>query len=118
MCSSDLSTLLCRQQHNKVEVEVADTGQGIPEDQKKNIFYPYYTTKAGGTGLGLSGAQKIVLAEGGTISFESQQGRGTRFRLEWPVASSGENQEARTENGARKKLKRENGDDGNGRKAA
>lgn len=81
-------TLSCREENGKVIAEVADTGAGIPEDQKKNIFNPYYTTKSGGTGLGLSGAQKIVLSEGGTINFDSQAGKGTRFRLEWPISRS------------------------------
>lgn len=79
-------TASCGEEEGRVVAEIADTGQGIPDEEKKKIFYAYHTTKAGGTGLGLSGAQKIILAQGGHISFESEVGKGTRFRIDWPVA--------------------------------
>jgi len=67
-------------------VIVADTGVGIPKQQQKQVFFPYFTTKPTGTGLGLSGAQRIVLSYHGTIDFWSEPGKGTRFTVELPLA--------------------------------
>lgn len=75
----------CEQKPGRVIAFVEDTGQGIPEDQKQHIFSPYYTTKKGGTGLGLAGAERAVHAQRGEISFESHEGSGTRFSLEFPA---------------------------------
>jgi len=71
-----------------VVIEVADTGKGIPEEHRDKIFEPGFTTKAEskGTGLGLSIARKIMEEHGGTISFHSEVGVGTTFRLEIPAA--------------------------------
>lgn len=67
-------------------VTVADTGVGIPKHQQKKIFFPYFTTKQSGTGLGLSGAQRILLSYHGSIQFWSEPGKGTRFTVELPIA--------------------------------
>src|SRR5438067_7500728 len=66
-------------------VTIADTGSGIPYNQQKKIFYPYFTTKPQGTGLGLSGAQKLILSYGGSIRFHSEPGKGTKFFIELPL---------------------------------
>src|SRR4051812_29358694 len=68
-------------------LSVEDTGHGIPEEVRPQIFSPYFTTKKGGTGLGLSGARRIITAQGGKIFFVSQAGTGTKFCVELPVAS-------------------------------
>ena len=68
-----------------IEIQVSDTGGGIPKDDLAKIFDPYYTTKSSGTGLGLAIAYNIVEAMGGTISVTSQAGKGTTFRLIIPV---------------------------------
>src|SRR6185295_15351684 len=72
----------------RVVIEVRDTGAGIPEDVKRRIFEPFFTTKGPGrgTGLGLSICQSIVTALGGEITFESQLGLGTAFRVILPAA--------------------------------
>jgi PAS domain S-box-containing protein len=80
-------SLGCISEGNVVHVWVRDTGQGIPPEIRKKIFNPYFTTKAGGTGLGLSGAQKIMLELGGDISFSSEPGR-TQFDLNFPKVDS------------------------------
>ena len=64
---------------------VADTGNGIPEEQINRIFDPFYTTKKEGTGLGLMIVQRIVRAHGGRIELESLVGRGTTFRIWLPL---------------------------------
>lgn len=75
-----------------VLVEVADNGQGIPEDVLPKIFDPFFTTKdvGKGTGLGLSIVYKIVQQHGGSINVASKVGVGTRFTVVLPVdADSG-----------------------------
>lgn len=68
-----------------IYARVRDTGLGISPEQQKKIFLPYYTTKPQGTGLGLSTAQRTVLAQGGNISFTSEAGKGTTFTVTLPV---------------------------------
>ena len=67
-----------------VVVRVSDTGVGIAPENQKRIFMPYFTTKAQGTGLGLSTAQRTVLAQGGKIEFTSRPGEGTTFTVTLP----------------------------------
>ena len=60
---------------------VEDEGKGIPEEELKNIFKPFYTTKELGTGLGLTLARRFVRNMGGDISLSSAEGRGTRVEI-------------------------------------
>ncbi len=71
-----------------VAVEISDTGKGIPSEVLPRIFDPFFTTKevGKGTGLGLHIAYKIVERHGGSILVESEEGRGTTFRVLLPVA--------------------------------
>jgi signal transduction histidine kinase len=73
---------------DRVRIEVADTGAGIPPDQLATIWEPYVTHKDGGTGLGLAIAEQAVRAHGGRVSAESHPGEGARIILELPVAST------------------------------
>jgi len=63
---------------------ISDTGLGISEERLKHIFEPFNTTKSRGLGLGMPYAQKIIEQHGGTISVESQLGKGTQVRIELP----------------------------------
>ena len=65
-------------------ISVKDNGKGIKDEDKDRIFLPNFTTKSGGSGVGLSLTYNIVQAAGGTISFESQENVGTRFQIELP----------------------------------
>lgn len=69
---------------NRIFIEIKDTGTGIPENVLPHIFEPFFTTKGEGkgTGLGLSMVYGIIESHGGTISVESEMGRGTKFRIE------------------------------------
>lgn len=71
----------------RVSIEVADTGCGIPQDQLDHIFEKYYQGRGtnGGAGLGLAIAKAGIEAHGGTISVISRVERGTRFRISLPV---------------------------------
>ncbi len=73
-------------------IRVTDTGCGIPEEQRTNIFQPFFTTKApgSGTGLGLAVVARIVEAHKGTIDVHSAPGRGTSFTVRLPLAKGGE----------------------------
>lgn len=65
-------------------IKVSDTGEGIEKEKLKKIFNLYFTTKAGGTGIGLSIVQKIIYEHGGLISVESKKGEGTVFTIKLP----------------------------------
>jgi two-component system, NtrC family, nitrogen regulation sensor histidine kinase NtrY len=66
------------------KIVISDNGEGIPEDQHEKIFSPNFTTKSGGMGLGLAMVKNTVQNMGGTISFESIQGKRTSFFIELP----------------------------------
>lgn len=70
---------------NFVEISVSDTGAGIPREQQEKIFRPFYTTKRGGTGLGLSLCRRIISQHGGTLAVESEPGKGSRFLIRLPM---------------------------------
>ncbi len=69
-----------------VEVTVTDTGRGIPADEMRKLFDPFYTTKERGLGLGLAIARSLVEAHGGRIWAEDHDGRGASFHVALPVA--------------------------------
>ena len=69
-----------------VEVEVRDTGPGIPEERVARIFDPFFTTKERGTGLGLAMAQEIAQEHGGQLYCDTSPGEGTSFTLRLPAA--------------------------------
>jgi len=68
------------------EIRISDTGPGIPADVKEKIYDLYFTTKTGGSGIGLAMTYRIVQLHDGTIDFESEPGRGTTFALRFPVS--------------------------------
>ncbi|MBF0243514.1 MAG: hypothetical protein HQK64_13695 [Desulfamplus sp.] len=69
----------------KIAISVKDTGKGIDEKDMEHIFDPYFTTRPDGTGLGLAMVHRAVEALGGSISVESQKGRGSTFFLTIPL---------------------------------
>ncbi|WP_425614982.1 PAS domain-containing sensor histidine kinase [Anatilimnocola sp. NA78] len=68
-----------------VALDLIDTGCGMDERTAMRMFEAFYTTKSGGSGLGLPTARKIIEAHGGRIDVHSQVGRGTQFTLEFPT---------------------------------
>jgi D-alanine transaminase len=71
----------------EVLLSVIDTGKGMPPEVLAKAFKPFYSTRTGGTGLGLPTTRKIVEAHGGSITAESEPGKGTRFLIRLPVAA-------------------------------
>ncbi|MBV8206555.1 MAG: HAMP domain-containing protein [Acidobacteria bacterium] len=67
-----------------VTIEVSDTGAGMTPEECSRLFTPYYTSKLHGTGLGLAIVQSVVSDHGGSITVQSNPGRGTTFRIELP----------------------------------
>ncbi len=64
-----------------MKVEIEDTGVGIEPSETERVFNPFYTTRDGGTGLGLALAHKVIQDHGGVISFKSTPGVGTTFTI-------------------------------------
>jgi CheY-like chemotaxis protein len=69
-----------------VRISIRDYGCGIPADILPRIFDPYFTTKPGGSGLGLATAYAIVAKHSGSLSVESEPGRGTIFTIDLPAS--------------------------------
>jgi signal transduction histidine kinase len=78
-------TLLAESEPPAVRLCVIDTGKGMAPEVLAKAFRPFYSTREGGTGLGLATTRKIVEAHGGSISVESEVGRGTKFTLRLPT---------------------------------
>ena len=68
-----------------VKISIADSGGGIPPEEKDKIFEPFFTTKGNGTGLGLSIVHKIIENHNGLIKVESEVGRGSTFLIFLPA---------------------------------
>lgn len=78
-------TVRTRREDNEAVIEFIDTGCGIKEEDLKNIFNPFFTTKSQGTGLGLAVTHKIIQEHHGKIKVESAWGGGTAFRIYLPL---------------------------------
>jgi signal transduction histidine kinase len=70
---------------NRVVISIEDNGTGIPDDLKKNLFTPNFTTKSSGAGLGLSIVKRYAETANGNVWFESEEGKGSCFFVELPV---------------------------------
>ena len=68
-----------------VVLSITDTGKGITDEEHQNLFKPFFSTKVGGTGLGLPLTQQVVAEHAGTIRCDSAPGRGTTFVIELPT---------------------------------
>ena len=71
-------------------LSIIDTGAGMTPEVASRIFEPFFSTRPGGTGLGLPTTRKIIEAHGATIDVQSAIGRGTRFAIRLPLAGEGD----------------------------
>ena len=74
-----------RARDGMVEIRITDTGPGIEREALEKIWQPFFSTKAGGTGLGLPTTRRIIEELGGDIRVVSERGRGTRFTMKLPA---------------------------------
>jgi PAS domain S-box-containing protein len=84
MPSGGKLTVSALAQERDIIMNIADTGSGIPEGV--DIFQPFMTTKAHGTGVGMAVVRELLSAHGGTISYKSKQGQGTIFEIKLPLS--------------------------------
>lgn len=81
-------TIKTKSEGDNIIIRIGDTGSGIPSDKLQKIFEPYFTTKASGTGLGLTLVFKIIKAHNGDIHVFSEVGKGTTFEITLPIPIS------------------------------
>lgn len=74
----------------EIQLTILDNGGGMSLEQQKNVFSPFHTSKAQGTGLGLTYSRQVVEAHGGEITFDSSHLKGTKFTLRLPVGAANE----------------------------
>jgi signal transduction histidine kinase/type II secretory pathway pseudopilin PulG len=79
-------TLALERRGDQAEIRVTDTGKGIPPEQRTRVFQLFFTTRPGGSGIGLASAYRAVQLHDGEIDFDSEVGRGTTFRIDLPLA--------------------------------
>jgi len=75
-----------RRRGETAEIEIRDTGRGIAPEHRQRIFQLFFTTRPGGSGIGLASAFRTVQLHNGSIEFDSEVGRGTTFRIALPLA--------------------------------
>jgi len=84
------ATVRLRSRGSQVQLDVEDTGCGIPPEEQPHVFEAFFSTKDDGIGLGLAVAKRTIEDLGGQISFESRPGRGTTFHIALPTAAEHE----------------------------
>jgi signal transduction histidine kinase len=82
---SIITDLVKKDDNRYFRVQLRDTGCGMEEEFKQQIFEPYFTTKKGGVGLGLSIVERIIFDHNGVIWFETKRGSGTTFFIDLPM---------------------------------
>lgn len=88
-CTDALVEISCEQYEGQCLIRVADNGRGFAEQEREQIFLPFYTTKAGGSGIGLNLVRQIALAHGGQLTAHARVPRGVAFELRLPANGCG-----------------------------
>ena len=73
-------------QDGRAVISVADTGVGISDEVKDKIFTPLFTTKSKGQGFGLPVIKRLTESMGGTVTFDSEKGKGAKFTIKFPIS--------------------------------
>jgi PAS domain S-box-containing protein len=87
MTSGGQLRLVLSRRGEMAEITVGDTGKGIPPEHRQKIFQLFFTTRPGGSGIGLASTFRIVQLLNGSIDFTTEVGKGTTFRIELPIAA-------------------------------
>jgi len=77
------------QMESFIQIEIRDTGVGIPKENLEKIFDPFFSTRLDGSGLGLAISHQIIHEHGGFINVESEVGKGTSFKVHLPLKPGG-----------------------------
>ena len=77
--------IVTRKTPSEISIEIVDDGKGIPKDKQPHICLPFYSSKPNGIGLGLAYTYKIVKSHGGLLTFHSDPGTKTRFKISLPT---------------------------------
>lgn len=80
-------TITTKRNGTQVSVSVSDNGLGMTEEEARNLFIPFFTTKTDGTGLGLAHTQQIINEHGGRIDWITKRGEGSTFTIQLPLAA-------------------------------
>jgi signal transduction histidine kinase len=80
-------TVAAFRDNEEAQIEVRDQGAGIPVELRDRIFNLYFTTKKTGSGIGLAMAYRVMQLHNGSVEYDSVEGRGTTFRLRFPVST-------------------------------
>jgi signal transduction histidine kinase len=88
MPSGGTLTVTASRDEGSAQVEIHDQGSGIPPQIRDKIFNLYFTTKAKGSGIGLAMTYRVMQLHHGSVDFDSEEGRGTTFRLRFPLLES------------------------------
>ncbi|HEX4642859.1 MAG TPA: ATP-binding protein, partial [Candidatus Acidoferrales bacterium] len=78
-------SVVLRRREQMAEIEIGDTGRGIAPEHRQRIFQLFFTTRPGGSGIGLASTFRTVQLHNGSIEFDSEVGRGTTFRIDLPL---------------------------------
>ena len=84
MPDGGLLKTVVKSKNDQVEIVITDTGIGMTEGTKRQLFNPYFTTKTTGTGLGMAIVHKIIEAHKGEINVSSEEGKGTEISIRLP----------------------------------
>ena len=87
-------TIQAGRDSGQVFLSLIDTGKGMTPEVLARIFKPFFSTKPGGTGLGLPMTRKIIRAHGGTLEVQSEVGRGTKFTIRLPALDQNKGRES------------------------
>jgi len=87
MKDSDMKNLFIKTElsEDNLLIKISDTGSGVPEEYIDKIFEPFFSTKKGGLGLGLSLSKRVIEEHGGKIEFSSRQGNGSEVKIYIPI---------------------------------
>ena len=81
-------TIATKRNGTKASVSISDSGHGMTEEETRNLFIPFFTTKSDGTGLGLAHTQQIINEHGGRIDWTTKRGEGSTFTIQLPLEVS------------------------------